>query len=48
MDQNFDAQTFDLDDFFSGHPAFFIPKPSFWSDFVAFIDDDTKGDLIES
>ncbi len=40
--------SFDVDDFFSGYPTFFIPSRDVWSDFVAFIDDDTKGDLIES
>ncbi len=38
----------DVDDFFSGYPAFFIPSRSVWSDFCDFFDDDSKGDLIES
>lgn len=46
MDQIFDVV--DVDDFFSGYPSFFIPSRSVWSDFVDFIDDYTKGDLIES
>lgn len=37
-----------VDDLFSGYPAFFIPSRDVWSDFIAFIDDDTKGDLSES
>lgn len=41
-------QVFDVDDFFSGYPTFFIPSRDVWSDFCDFIDDDTKGDLIES
>ncbi len=50
MDQIFDADDFffDVDDFFSGYPTFFIPSRSVWSDFTAFIDDDTKGVIIES
>lgn len=38
----------DVDDLFSGYPAFFIPSWDVWYDFVDFIDDDTKGDIIES
>lgn len=48
MDQNFDAQIFDSDDFFSGYPSFFIPSRVTWSDFLDFIDDELKGDLSES
>lgn len=40
-------QTFDVGDFFSGYPTFFIPSRLVWSDFVDFIDDDSKGDIIE-
>ena len=36
------------DDFFSGDYAFFIPSRTVWSDFIDFLDDDTKGDIIES
>lgn len=46
MEYTFDVP--DVDDFFSGYPAFFIPSRSVWSYFSAFIDDDSKGDLIES
>lgn len=37
-----------VDDFFSGDPVFLIPCRDDWFDFIDLIDEDTKGDLIES
>ena len=39
---------FDVGDFFSGYPAFFIPSRFAWGDFHDFISNDMKGDLSES
>ena len=39
---------FDVDDFFSGYPTFFIPSRLAWDDFVDFVSNDSKGDLSES